>query len=92
AKRIRTSTTHVTFGRPLEPDAGEGTRAFTARVEKDIAVLADEEAHGFWVARQRAARGTTPALTGPTVGQWRRAWALGEGRRKTGTERRWPPR
>ncbi len=91
AKRIRTSTVHVTFGRPLEPAAGEGTREFTVRVEKEIAVLADEQAHGFWVARRRAAWGTTPPLTGPAVGEWRRAWALGEGRRRPATERQWPP-
>ncbi|HYX44760.1 MAG TPA: lysophospholipid acyltransferase family protein, partial [Acidimicrobiales bacterium] len=91
AKRIRRSTAHVTFGRPLEPDPAEGTREFTARVEKEIAVLADEQAHGLWVARRRAASGTTPALTGPSVAQWRRAWALGEGRTRSTTERAWPP-
>ena len=88
---IRPSTTSVTIGQPLGPDTGEGARDFATRIERCIAVLADEQANGFWVARQRAAAGTTPSMTGPDASGWRRTWVLGEGRRRTDRERRWPP-
>jgi 1-acyl-sn-glycerol-3-phosphate acyltransferase len=88
---LRPSTTTVTFGSPLRPDAAEGAREFAARIERQIAVLADESRCGFWEARRRSAAGTTPALTGPPAGAWRRSWELGEGRRRRGTDRRWPP-
>jgi 1-acyl-sn-glycerol-3-phosphate acyltransferase len=90
---IRPSTTTVTFGRPLRAAEGEDARDFAARIEQAIAVLADERASGFWAARRRAAAGATPALVGPVAAPWRRAWALGEGRRpREGEGRRWPPR
>jgi 1-acyl-sn-glycerol-3-phosphate acyltransferase len=79
ARRLRRSTTHVTFGRPMRAADGEGARAFAARIEREIAVLADEQASGFWLARRRAAAGTTPPLTGPAAGAWRRAWARSPG-------------
>ena len=89
-KGLRPSTTHVTFGHPLVAEAGEGARRFAARVERAIAVLADERANGFWEARRRAAAGTTPALTGPVAAGWRRAWALDESDRRSVTRRPWP--
>ena len=88
AKGIRRSTTTVTFGRPIIA-AGEDNRALAARVEHDVAVLADEQATDWWSARKRAASGTTPSLSGPSAGAWRRAWASGEGRRRP-TGIRWP--
>lgn len=88
---VRPSSTRVTFGHPLSPAEGEDARALASRIEQAIAVLADEQAHGWWVARQRAASGATPALTGPTGPSWRRTWALGEGRRRTTRRHRWPP-
>ena len=90
-KGIRRSATGVTFGRPMRAEDGEDARDFAARVETAIAVLADERASGFWQARRRAAAGTTPALVGPAAGAWRRAWALAEGRRRTGPRRRCTP-
>jgi 1-acyl-sn-glycerol-3-phosphate acyltransferase len=90
-KGIRRSPTQVTFGRPLHARDGEDARAFAARIEQAIAVLADERASGYWQARRRAASGSTPSLAGPAVGAWRRAWALAEGRRTTGPVRSWPP-
>lgn len=89
-KGIRPSSTRVSFGRPLRPDEGEDTRAFAARVEHAIAVLADEEANGYWQARRHASAGTTPGLTGPAAPAWRRTWALAEGKRRTEGPRRWP--
>ena len=77
--RIRPSTTTVTFGTPLRAGDGEDARDFAARIEKEIAVLADEQMTDWWRARQRAAAGTTPPLTGPEAAMWRRYWSLGEG-------------
>jgi len=93
ARAIRPATTHVTFGRPLRADDDEDARRFAGRIESAVAVLADEQASGFWVARRRAADGLTPALTGPPAAAWRRAWALEEGRRPASDEPRagrWP--
>jgi 1-acyl-sn-glycerol-3-phosphate acyltransferase len=89
-KGIRPSSTHVTFGLPLVARPGEGARELAARAERDIAVLADEQAHGFWHARQRAARGATPLLTGPPATPWRRAWALGEPPSRRRRTSAWP--
>ena len=41
-----------------------------------MAALADEQTTDWWTARKRAAARTTPSLTGPATGAWRRAWAL----------------
>ena len=90
--RVRPSTTEVTFGRPLRAERGEDARAFSARIEQAIAVLADERSNGFWTARRRTASGTTPGLAGPVAAPWRRAWALAEGRRRALETRSWPPR
>jgi 1-acyl-sn-glycerol-3-phosphate acyltransferase len=85
---VRRSTTHVTFGRPVSPD-GADTHELSAIVERDVTILADEQATDWWTARRRAAAGTTPPLSGPGAGAWRRSWALPEGRRRSaGT--RWP--
>ena len=87
--KLRLSTTAVTFGAPLRPRPDEDARSLAARIEAEIAVLADEHASGWWAARRRAAAGTTPSLTGPSTGAWRRTWALGE-RRSKPTPRPWP--
>ena len=84
--RLRPSTTAVTFGSALRAEDGDDARSFAARIEQAVAVLADEQANGFWVARRRAAAGSTPPLTGPAAGgTWRRAWARGPGRRQQGS-------
>ena len=46
-----------------------------ARLEAEVATLADEQANDWWQARRRAASGPTPPLTGPVASDWRRAWA-----------------
>ena len=91
AKGVRPSETEVTFGRPLYAEEGESAHDFAVRIERQIAVLADERASGLWTSRLRAAAGATPALTGPPVTGWRRAWALEENRRRAGEEKAWPP-
>ena len=84
--------TTVTYGFPVHPVAGEDARALSERVEAAIAILADEEASGWWAARRNAAAGATPPLQGPDgVASWRRAWALStkEGARHH-PKRSWP--
>lgn len=85
-KRSRTT---VTFGRPIVAEADEDSRDLAARIEAAVAALADEAATDWWQARQRAAKASSPSLTGPATGAWRRAWALGE-KDRARSRRRWP--
>jgi 1-acyl-sn-glycerol-3-phosphate acyltransferase len=81
----------VTYGTPLRPEPGESTSRFAVRIEQAVAELADEATTDWWQSRQRAAAGTTPALTGPDAPAWRRAWALGDRSRKRKRQTRpWP--
>jgi 1-acyl-sn-glycerol-3-phosphate acyltransferase len=96
ASKLRPGTTKVVFGSPLRPLEGESTRRFGARIEAAVTALGDEALSDFWTARQRAAGGRNPRLTGPDHQGWRRQWAL-EDRRKLGSagvrrrqRRRWP--
>ncbi len=87
----RPSTTSVTFGRPLTPADGENANRFAARIEREVAALADEASSDWYRARLRAHAGESPGLTGPDSGQWRRTWALGDPSRKSRSrKRRWP--
>jgi 1-acyl-sn-glycerol-3-phosphate acyltransferase len=91
AKRPTPANVRVTYGTPIRPDDGESAARFAARIERAVAELADEATTDWWQARQRAARGTTPALTGPDAPAWRRAWALGDRSRKRRRQTRpWP--
>jgi 1-acyl-sn-glycerol-3-phosphate acyltransferase len=95
AKRLYLGSTTVTFGAPIPPDLP--ARQLVTRLEAAIAALADEATSDWWSARRRAAKGTTPSLTGPEASQWRRAWALGPSpkdreRARSEDEKRWPPR
>ena len=87
----RPSHTSVTFGRPISPTNDENATRFAARIEREVAALADESASDWYSARLRAHRSESPDLTGPQAGAWRRAWALGDRRRSAGRRhRRWP--
>ncbi len=95
--RLQPGVTHVTFGRPLRPVAGSDPRLLAADLEAAVAALADERTTDWWTARKRAARRTSPSLTGPDAGEWRRTWALGERapadrRARRGGPERWPRR
>lgn len=90
-KGVRPAQTEVTFGRPLRAGEGESAQDLAARIERAIAVLADERGVGYWESRRRAAGGQTPSLTGPDATSWRRAWALAENRRGTLRAKPWPP-
>jgi 1-acyl-sn-glycerol-3-phosphate acyltransferase len=81
----------VTYGTPLRSGDGESTNRYAERIERAVAELADEATTDWWQSRQRAAAGTTPALTGPDAPAWRRAWALGDRSRKRRRQTRdWP--
>jgi 1-acyl-sn-glycerol-3-phosphate acyltransferase len=85
------SSTMVTFGAPVRPHEGEDSRRFAARLEAEVAALADEATTDWWQARRRAHAGQSPSLTGPQAGAWRRIWALGDQEPKRRRERRsWP--
>lgn len=95
-KRPKAGTTTVVFGHPITQRDDENTRRFSARIETAVTLLGDETLSDFWSARQRAAAGANPRLTGPEYTGWRRQWALQE-RRELGTagrrrrqKRRWP--
>ena len=87
----RPSRTTVTFGDPLTAGHRENARGFAARLQAAVAALGDEATSDWYQARLRAHAGTSPGLTGPDVGAWRRAWALGDrDRRSRRRRRRWP--
>jgi 1-acyl-sn-glycerol-3-phosphate acyltransferase len=89
AKRITPSTTRITFGAPLQPDDGEDSRRFAARIEHTVAALADEGMTDWYTARRRAHAGATPSLTGPESRSWRRTWSLPTRKHRRRT-RTWP--
>jgi 1-acyl-sn-glycerol-3-phosphate acyltransferase len=76
-KRAPTGTVKVIIGSPLPPIEGESARRLAVRLEQAVAALGDEARTDWWSARQRAATGDTPPLTGPEAAPWRRVWALG---------------
>ncbi|CAN5773169.1 hypothetical protein BH20ACT1_BH20ACT1_08570 [soil metagenome] len=80
-------TSRVTFGAPLRPRDTDNANRFAARIESAVAALADEVATDWWSARQRAAQGASPSLTGPEGTSWRRAWALGDRHPRRGKRR-----
>ena len=75
----------------MNPEKDENARSFSARIEKEVRSLADETSSSWWNARKRAYVDTSPSLTGPEIGAWRRSWALSEKDGKTQKRRRrWP--
>jgi len=93
SKRVRPGRTTVTFGGAVWPAEKESSQKFAARLQHEVAALADEATTDWYSARVRAHAVSSPALTGPDVGAWRRNWALGDrrGRRRTaGAARSWP--
>lgn len=89
--RPRPGRTTVRFGRPLRLGPGEDARRFAHRIERALDELADEQANGWWPARQRAGAGRTPSTRGPEAAAWRRAWSRSA---STGSARdhTWPRR
>jgi 1-acyl-sn-glycerol-3-phosphate acyltransferase len=92
SNRLRPGTTHISFGHPIRPGQGTNPRDLAVRVEAAVTALADERTTDWWTAKRRAATATSPQLTGPDGGAWRRSWALGERDRnkRVADARRWP--
>jgi 1-acyl-sn-glycerol-3-phosphate acyltransferase len=92
SKTLRPGRTVVTFGRPVWSAGGESSQKFAARLQHEVASLADEATTDWYSARKRAHAQASPALTGPEVGAWRRNWALGDRRRRRthAAPPRWP--
>jgi 1-acyl-sn-glycerol-3-phosphate acyltransferase len=86
--KLRPGTSQVTFGRPLRPGPGQDARELSAALEHAVSVLADEQTTDWWTATRRAAARSTPTLTGPNGGAWRRTWVLTERDRSRRPERR----
>lgn len=76
SSNVTPGPTEVRFGDALWPAPDEDARRFSARIEKAVAMLADEAETDWWSARRRAASGATPPVRGPDASPWRRAWAL----------------
>ena len=64
----RPSNTSVTFGRAITLADGENTTRFAARIEREVAALADEATTDWYSARRRAHRTDSPSLTDPRPG------------------------
>jgi 1-acyl-sn-glycerol-3-phosphate acyltransferase len=96
ASRLRRGRTKVVFGSPLVQRDDENTRRFNARIQAAVTRLGDEALTDYWTASRRAADGSSPSLSGPDHGGWRRQWQLGERRRlstagiRRRRARRWP--
>lgn len=89
-KYPRPARTRITFGHPIRPEEGESSGRLNERIEAAVAALADESTTDWWAARRRVHAGTTPSLTGPDAPTWRRAWALGDTKKRSRQRRRWP--
>jgi 1-acyl-sn-glycerol-3-phosphate acyltransferase len=91
SSRPRRARTTVTFGDAIVPGEGDDTRRLAARLESAVATLADESRTDWFTARQNAATGATPSLSGPEADGWRRTWSLGErDPKRRRSRRRWP--
>ncbi len=90
ARRVSPGRTVVTFGSPLQAAEKEKGREFNARIEKAVALAADETSTDWWSALKRHAHDKTPALTAPPgLEGWRRSWTA-SARRNAPKERQWP--
>lgn len=92
SRRLRPGKTRVTIGEPITASPDEKSRDFNARIERAVAIAADESRADWWTARRRSADGTTPSLHGPPdIEGWRRTW-LGTKRdgQTAGRTRTWP--
>ena len=80
----------VVFGKPMRSGDEEDAREFAKRIETRVNELAEEFASGWWQARRKAHAGEIDVLTGPEIAAWRRRWALGPAKGRSGPKRSWP--
>jgi 1-acyl-sn-glycerol-3-phosphate acyltransferase len=85
------SITRIVFGSPMWPREDEDSRKFAARIEAEVAALGDEGRTDWYAARTRVHANETVSMRGPSAGEWRKTWDLGDRspiRRRQ--ERNWP--
>ncbi|MGH9304398.1 MAG: lysophospholipid acyltransferase family protein [Acidimicrobiales bacterium] len=76
SSKVRPGATEVRFAPALWPSQGETARRFATRIQKSVAILADEAETDWWSARRHAAASGEAGFRGPAASSWRRAWAL----------------
>jgi len=74
----RPSITRVVFGHPMRAEADEDSRRFSARIENEVSALGDEGRTDWYAARKRVHAGETATMRGPSAGEWRKTWDLGD--------------
>ena len=67
-------TVTVRFGSAMRPEDGEGTRDFSDRIRRQVALLLDEDRTTWWDALRRDADGEAPEGPDPNAAHWRRVW------------------
>lgn len=74
SKKLVSGTTEIRFGPILEPETN--IREFNLKIQKTIAMLADEASSNYYEALKRFKQDATPDPMGPNVSPWRRSWLL----------------
>jgi 1-acyl-sn-glycerol-3-phosphate acyltransferase len=89
SNQLHRGSVRVTFGEAIRPEKDESVYELSARIQRAVEVLADEQATSWYEALRRQAELTTPSMLGPSVESWRRIWALG-GRAGPQPKSGWP--
>ena len=79
----------VRYGAPIVPEEGETHQHLSLRMQQAIAQLFDEDRTTWFEAEQRAAKGETPKMTGPTGPGWIRTWEGSRPIRRSGKRPVW---
>ena len=79
----------VRYGAPIVPEEGETHQHLSLRMQQAIAQLFDEDRTTWFEANQRAAKGETPKMTGPTGPGWIRIWEGSRPIRRSGKRPVW---
>ena len=64
----------VRYGDVVFPEEGESHQALSARMQRSVMELFDEDRSTWFEAVARAARDETPSLSGPSGPSWLRTW------------------
>jgi 1-acyl-sn-glycerol-3-phosphate acyltransferase len=79
----------VRYGAPLYPEEGETHQSLSLRMTQAVMELHDEDRTTWFESVQRAERGETPVLTGPTGPEWHRRWEGSRPIERRGPDRTW---